>query len=346
MPFYLDGRHPSAVSWWPDGAERPVHLTGQPYRPQSSARRAYLNYYEREGIPAPFAGEIDAERLAEEGVRPPAPPPPPNPWANAAVDGLDAFANMMMHPIPAPRRRAVRPPQAPQEAAEGYRAPSEVMIEGITKQPFFMPYDTLQEIRLRLRNTVIKVDGTPVHVLDVTETRNREFEVIFRFNEEEATLRRTYSKENGFDLAPLPARYVFSQSAHRNANWVYRTPARGVYQQGGNRSNTFIRRSGDGAKQTVGSEMNIVRAYVASNRILGVGEAFGRIGEHRSAMPCSDHVAVYAYNRKCGVEYHGIQLSEFSPADISNGCLKINTTIPLTPLMEKRLNEVGISIVI
>lgn len=339
MPFHF-GPHPTTLVFVPRGSVIPPGVDRNPFGNQRLAFSVWRAHHQVNGLEMPFFPEIEAERVERDTVPPPPPPPLPEPQPQVAPDGFNIF-DAPVFPLP-PRRRAAVPP--PPRVAIEYRAPSEVIIESITKQPFFMPYDTLNEIRLRLRNSVIKIDGRPVHVIDVAETRGRTFEVYYRLEENADTIKRDYGRENGFDLSPLPARYVLSHPGHRNANWAYRVPARGIYQQGGNRQNTFIRRSGDGAKQTIGSEMNIVKSYLESNRVLGVGEAFAKVGDNRIAMPCSDHVAVFAYNRKCGIEYHGIQLSEFSPADISNGHLKIKTEIPLTPLMEKRLNDVGISI--
>lgn len=342
MPFYLDGTHASALAFLTHDMPRPVHLRNQrPYRDQEAAYRAWVNYHTERMLAIPHQMLIEVERAERLAVR--------EREREREQAGLWGQAVNPAAPAP-PRQRFVNPfagegerapmPEVPRE----YTPPNEVIITSIEKKPLFMPYDNLAEARLRLRNSVIRLNGSPIHVIEVMQGRGNALNIHYRTSEEGDLTQITYAPDAGLDLSPLPARYVLSQPNHKNANWAFRLPARGIYQQGGNKSNTQIRRSGDGMRTTIGAELNIVKAYWAPNEIRGVDEAFKKIGSARTAMPCSDHVAVFAYDGKPGIEYHGIKLADFNSADISNGGIVIKTEVPLTPLMEKRINEVGIKI--
>lgn len=259
-------------------------------------------------------------------------------WADALNGGIPpAQPNLFAEP---PRRRPARP-LFPDDAG-GYRCPSPVKLEGVKRKPFFMPYDQLQEIRLRLRNTVIRVGGELVRVLDIGG-ENPFYLLYVGENPEDNHRRADYTEEN-VDLTPLSPRYALFQNGHRNANWVYRIPARGQYQQGATRFNTMIRRASDGSRIAITNESQILTAYKDKNPVVGVKEAIKKVAGTRLGFPCSDLVAVsVGTEQPYSLHYQGVKLGEFSKENFLKGSLVLPEVPPLTISMKKHLNEVGVT---
>lgn len=99
-------------------------------------------------------------------------------------------------------------------------------------QPFKINYETYQEIKLRLYNTVISVKGNPFWVKAVGQDGVGKFKLLLTDVDKQYQVK--YDDLN--DLRTIPPMYVTSSST----GWLARHPGR-VYQQGMNRNNTSIR---------------------------------------------------------------------------------------------------------
>lgn len=343
MPFYRTADHPSGYNFWDGNGREPAALAmfGEA-RDQDAVFRWWIDYHNEHRLPIPYDLEARMEQSARRARAELTRAQARNQVRNDGPGGLFRINDVAINPLvpPVPRQRQPRQPARVLPAE--YTPPQKVLIEGIKRKPFFMPYETLQEIRLRLRGSVIRFNGGLQKVVDVLE-RGDSFDVYMKTHDEAEMVNAIYSEANGFDLAPLPPRYVKAGPRHTNANWIYRIPARGVYVQGGNRNNTFVRRSGDRTRNSVGSEDNIIRFYDGSNPIISIGDAFKKVKGGRIGMPCSDDVAIVHYNDKYELEYHGMKVAEFEAKQLNKaGELELTSAILGTPSMMNKLAEVGV----
>lgn len=98
--------------------------------------------------------------------------------------------------------------------------------------PFKIDYQTYPEIKLRLLNTVIAINGVPYYVKRIREHNGEFFLLVLGNTDKEYSVR--YSSIT--DLRSPPPMYLTTNST----GWFCRYPAR-VYQQGVTRSNAHIR---------------------------------------------------------------------------------------------------------
>lgn len=99
-------------------------------------------------------------------------------------------------------------------------------------QPFKINYETYQEIKLRLYNTVISIKGNPFWVKQIGNDGANKFKLAV--TDGEKTYQVKYDDLQ--DLRTVPPMYITTSMT----GWLTRHPGR-VYQQGLNRSNTSLR---------------------------------------------------------------------------------------------------------
>lgn len=98
--------------------------------------------------------------------------------------------------------------------------------------PFKIDYQTFNEVRLRLLNTVILINGSPFYVGKIREKNNGFILGVFKGDRE----MKTVMFKDLQDLRSIPGMYLTTAST----GWLCRIPGR-VYQQGVNRNNTQFR---------------------------------------------------------------------------------------------------------
>ena len=107
-------------------------------------------------------------------------------------------------------------------------------------EPFKLEYDTLAEVQMRFRQTVIQIKGNPFYVSDVRADRARRAQYMFLL-EDPADRKAFVGLDKLSDMRSTPPGFV---QLDGYAGWFARSPAR-VNQQGLNPQNTTLRRVSD-----------------------------------------------------------------------------------------------------
>jgi hypothetical protein len=310
------------------------------------------------GLPIPEGYETRAqrdERLWGNGPpRAPEPVPVPEP-VNAAPDIREIeWAQILNNVARPPRARnglfnrvdVPPPPRAePIPDVPVYTPDKEVVFLGPTRQPFFLPYETREEANLRLTGSVIRLDGQPVCIMEVRDgTAGNLYNLVFQ--KVDGTLQmHGYREGSGFDLAPLPARYIWNDPRHNRAHWCFRKPMRGVYRQGAIKHNTFIKEAGLQSMNSIGSGLNIINAYKAKNDLRPAVDAIPMImtADGKRSVALSDTVSVFQKSpTRLGIEYKGVSVGTFGAGDVSEGIVRAKFKEDFPPWLMRHLNDVGI----
>lgn len=172
----------------------------------------------------------------------------------------------------------------------------------VSLKPFKLNYQTYQEIRLRLNNTVIGIKGNPFHVKRVIQ-KDKDFLLIL---DDGSKLQKINYKDVP-DLRSIPPLYIKHGS---RTGWLCRLPSR-VYQQGLNRHNTVLYEPDCGR---FASTMEVKPTlYGIQNRedrkwTESIASLFK--GEELSTLRLNDDVAVKKNNDKIICCYRGRSLGE------------------------------------
>ena len=105
-----------------------------------------------------------------------------------------------------------------------------------TRVPLFMPYESVEEIDNRLKNTVILKDGRACQIIKANRPRNKFILTYLDSDDVQKTM--DYIPDNGIDLAPPPAQYTVCGGLFPKGMWVFFPPQKGVYRQGRCSQNT------------------------------------------------------------------------------------------------------------
>lgn len=315
--------------------------------------------------------------LVEEGVQPEpdahaeiqveVAPPAPDPFGN----GLAAYARRMMveqnlvirdgQAVGRRRPRAAPPvdwfgnakvahaPPVPEY--KQYVPPEKV---DMTTRPFYMPYDTLDEVNLRLVHSIIRLHDKPVLIVDAKYNGGvlTPFTLYFRHNINGDIQAHAYGPESGFDLSPFRSRYI---AANGYAYWTYRMPIRGCYKQGMCSKNTFWEpagRGGKGARQGARQEtfLKAMREGAPTHHVDKGINTLRDIGVGGYSHALSAFVALYFDKGQYSIEYKGTRLGILDPKLILDGERGIKLLIPDSPEVTsniwaiRRLEEVGIQL--
>lgn len=376
MPFYLRARD---YAWAPQGSEEIRRHVIFFQDDQHTIFRdtiwcpvyMFHDYYERNNLEAPprpagwqrnWNARVYLGQPRNEDAPAVAPEPPPlddrlgpiqrAPWAGERqaqpqppVPGnlFDAPVEVFVAPQPPPAR-----PAAPRGE---YKPPKDVKIMGVTKQPFFMPYDSDEEIRFRLVGSVIRFNGEPVYVQDIGVGGRGTYNI--HYCKQDGTVGvHGYKEGSGFDLTPFPARYILNENRHRKAYWCFRRPIRGVYRQGACNQNTYIHPAGYGDISRIGGQQQIMDAYVKDNEVREVCDFLGRLTPDKISIALSNSVSVFQKKFKIvgaekdvyGIEYEGLTLETFTMDDIKDKSVKLNYDGDVSPTMLRKLDCVGVRI--
>lgn len=121
---------------------------------------------------------------------------------------------------------------------------------------FTMPYDMLEEIDLRLYNTIIRYGGKPVFVGNVKPREGGKFGLTL-WTDQRNSQEIVYNPDDPeLDLSPFEPRYC---SVKGGIYWIYRIAKR-MYQQGGNDRNTHAKAVGEYQGFGMGG-WNLLEAY-------------------------------------------------------------------------------------
>lgn len=175
--------------------------------------------------------------------------------------------------------------------------------------PFKIEYETYQEIKLRLLNTVISIKGHPFLVSKIRQ-KSGSFELALNDG-----VSPHYSKVNYKDIQDLrsiPPMYL----SLNQTGWLCRIPGK-VYQQGLNRNNTVLKSIDSGSSLTALDATSLLRNMAKrTNRkwdgtLLSLLNA-GELGSIR----LSDDIAVHNKKNKTVACYRGRSLGEVHDNDI------------------------------
>lgn len=227
-------------------------------------------------------------------------------------------------------------------SAEREVTPTLILVKNPSK-PFFMPYDTVEEIRLRLEASVIRLDNTLVYVSEVTSTRKPG---VFNIHYTEDVINtkykiHEYKEGSGFDLSPLPPRYIPKRPRGRYTQWIYRRPVRNVYKQGACLHNTYLRNTGD--NESVGSRLRQIRDIFesyAERETIGVEDGVKSLSKFGESISLSEHVALHHCGTQFAIEYHGRTVGKTEGLSVEN--FQIEAKTKFTPFLKKRLYDVGV----
>lgn len=280
-----------------------------------------------------------ANVLGREARNPqPQPRRRPNNAPRWYVDGGGLFA-----PAPPP------PPAAPPEYVR--YAPSENYA--MTSRPFYMPYETLDELNLRLVGSVITLHGAAVVIVDVGMMNDGSFKLCFRPSHRGNIMEHPYKEGSGFDLSPFKARYIQSNGY---AMWTYRQPVRGCYKQGMCSKNTFGEMAGKppGARQRQpASQDTFMTSFNTPEKLVSVDDAIEQlriIGHGNYSIALSHHLALYFSDKNYQIEYKGNPIGTLNEREITSGKKGLKSLIANTPELTanlwaiRRLQMVGIQL--
>lgn len=295
--------------------------------------------------------------VVAEAPQPAVPPaaPPPADWFRILDDGvagnfdnqparnqLNEYARALydLPPGLVKRKRNIKPPAPPEIPA--YEPPKDF---DMTKPVYYMPYDTIEEINLRLSGSVIRLHGKAVYIVEaVAEGDPLQFTLWFKKNLHGDAYKHIYKEGSGFDLSPFKSRYIDSNGY---AYWCYRKPVRGCYKQGACSKNTFMRMVGK-EKDDGMSTSSFLSAHNSDVELVQVMDGIKKIRQQRdngnayfNAMLSPD-VALVFKDRNYRVEYRGNNVGIF---DVERNVLLADTPeITANIWAIRRLDAVGITL--
>lgn len=198
--------------------------------------------------------------------------------------------------------------------------------------PFKIEYETYQEIKLRLLNTVIAIKGHPFLVQKIAHQANG-----FKLAVSDGSKTYSVMYKDLVDLRSIPPMYVNSPSS---PGWLCRMPGR-VYQQGMNRQNTLLKTI-DGKGNIANLDANyFVKTFnkrqlrkwdTTLKSLLDAGDL--------SSVRLSDEVAVKIDKGKILACYRGRFLGKINDNDILVG----DEDDLLQQWIERSVKEVGLEL--
>lgn len=199
-------------------------------------------------------------------------------------------------------------------------------------RPFKINYETYQEIKLRLLNTVISIKGHPFLVQKIAQTPQG-----FKLAVSDGLKTKTVLYKDLTDLRSIPPMYV---NGSHGPGWMCRIPGR-VYQQGMNRQNTVLKAVDGKATLSALDATHFVKTFnkrtmrqwsSTLKSLLDVGELPG--------VRLSDEVAVKSEKGKILACYRGRFLGTVNDNDVIVG----DDDDLLQQWIERSVKEVGLEL--
>lgn len=278
------------------------------------------------------AALIGGVNQPEDGLRRRRPRPPPNAW----------FANKK-HLLGEPDLEYKR-----------YVPPEKV---DMTTRPFYMPYDTLDEVNLRLVHSIIRLHDKPVLIVDAKYNGGlvNKFDLYFKFSSNGEIQTHPYGENTGFDLSPFRSRYI---QTTEYAMWTYRMPIRGCYKQGACSKNTYWEPAGRpgygrGNQGPIRTE-TFLKAMREGPPNYTVDKGIDNLrewgGGNVYSFALSAFVAITFIGGAYNIEYKGNRIGNLDPKRILDGEKGVKLLIPDSPEVTsniwaiRRLEDVGIQL--
>lgn len=167
--------------------------------------------------------------------------------------------------------------------------------------PFKLEYDTLQEVQMRFRQTVIQIKGNPFYVSDIRADRNQPRRYVF-LTEDVADRKAHVSLDQIEDMRSVPPGFVQMDGY---SAWMCRSPAR-VNQQGLTGQNVLMRRVSSGDNIPV-NQKAIVKGLDSKGKVTRWTPQYRDLmvnGVVRE-MRLSDEVALFHKKEDVYVAYKG-----------------------------------------
>lgn len=225
----------------------------------------------------------------------------------------------------------------------------------MTTRPFYMPYDTLDEVNLRLVHSIIRLHDKPVLIVDAKYNGGLvdKFDLYFKFSSNGEIQTHPYGENTGFDLSPFRSRYI---QTTEYAMWTYRMPIRGCYKQGACSKNTYWEpagRHGRGNQGPIRTE-TFLKAMREGPPNYTVDKGIDKLrewgGGNVYSFALSAFVAITFIGGAYNIEYKGNRIGNLDPKRILDGEKGIKLLIPDSPEVTsniwaiRRLEDVGIQL--
>jgi hypothetical protein len=215
-----------------------------------------------------------------------------------------------------------------------------VSSSNIETPPFWMEYETREEMNTRLSHSIITYKGKPFYVHDVTADKQ-----LVGYGTNENMSRLPFKKNTGLNLRSIEPGYVQGQGT--DAFYLCRLPAR-VYRQGITSQNSRLIRVGN-RDMIQWPSIKWMMDAIASRTIQPYGkDVLDRLmenkadnGRHCASVMLSPSVAVGAKKNKLFVEFMGRYLGHFNGFDT----VQLDTDDLRRPWILERLNEVKLQVV-
>lgn len=296
----------------------------------------------------PIGNRWQFRQVPAEAQPAPVPEPQPDPiqeeldrprWFNIpAGNQLDQYARALLEVPPGlvKRKRNIKPPPPPEIPA--YEAPKDYTM---TTPAYYMPYDTLDEVNLRLVQSIIRLHGQAVYIVEAIQDDGK-FHLWFKKTLHGDVFKHVYEEGSGFDLSPFKSRYI---DIGGYGYWTYRRPIRGCYKQGACSKNTFMRMVGKERDEGL-SVGNFLTACNNPLHITQVMDGIKKIRQQRDNgnaflnTALSPDVALFYKDKAYRVEYKGTPIGVF---DEERNVLRADTPeITANIWAIRRLDAVGI----
>lgn len=198
-------------------------------------------------------------------------------------------------------------------------------------RPFKINYDTAQEIKLRLNNTVISVKGHPYLVKSI---RTVPGDYRLALYDGTKTFQVKYSDLQ--DLRSIPPMYV----TYSGPGWLCRIPGR-VYQQGMNRHNTIIKTvDGEANAASVSHELLVAALRNRPKRVWDSTILSLLLNAELNSIRLSDEVAVKTAKGKILACYRGRKLGVITDNEVK----VFDEDDLLQQWIEKPIRDVGLEL--
>lgn len=198
--------------------------------------------------------------------------------------------------------------------------------------PFKMPYGTVEEANLRLKNTIVIIKGNPVIVYAVDHGL-KPGDIRLYVKKEDGSRGKLLFKDIDDLRSPAPGYVDYAGQPV----WLSRAPER-IFQQGLSPKNCMLTNVGRRGRLDV--FMDALLPGLKDRKVKQFADAQKLFDQGVRAVRLSDHVAVYTQRKSVVVEYKGRLLGY-----VRNGEVLVEDMDDLIPTwIGADLNEVGLAL--
>jgi hypothetical protein len=203
--------------------------------------------------------------------------------------------------------------------------------------PFKLEYDTLQEVQMRFRQTVIQIKGNPFYVSDIRADRNNRQRYVF-LTSDVADRNAQIALEKLTDMRSVPPGFVQLEGY---SGWFARNPAR-VNQQGLNGQNVTCRRVSNGENVPLNIK-SILKALDSKGKTTKWSPQYRdlMVNGVLSEMRLSDEVAVFRKKEDVYVAYRGRMFGKLTEGNLVTA---MDEDDLIQPWIGKHFNKVELQV--